>query len=55
MYELSHALLRALCDWAIPIAAACCALAYRGLSGRRMVSTVLVGNGGKGKGRPARP
>jgi len=42
VYEWTHTLLSALSGWVIPVCAACCALAYRALSARRMVTTVLV-------------
>ena len=42
VYEVTHFLLSAVAGWLIPVVAACCAVCYRALSGRRMVTTALV-------------
>ncbi|KAF5843317.1 hypothetical protein DUNSADRAFT_17894 [Dunaliella salina] len=42
VYQWTHLILSAFTRWAIPLAAACCAVVYRALSGRRLATTVLV-------------
>lgn len=42
VFKVSHLLLITLCEWTVPVIAACLAVCYRALSGRRAVTTALV-------------